>query len=104
MHFGNKMAAKPQLKLQYLDLGPYIRHESIPCRFYSPNPEKSVPPTRQKPQNMAHAIFQHNARLFFDPALEIPPNYRINITSHSKGNALYGSIMVSKANLQEKVK
>ena len=30
IHLGNKMTAKPQLKLQYLGLGPYPRTESIP--------------------------------------------------------------------------
>ena len=45
--------------------------------------------------------FSAQSSFIFDPSLQIAQNYPINITSHTKGNALYGSMMVSKANLQE---
>ena len=48
--------------------------------------------------------FSAQCSFIFDPPLQIAQNYRINITSHTKGNALYGSIMVSKAYPQEIVK
>ena len=48
--------------------------------------------------------FSAQCSFIFDPPLQIAQNYRINITSYTKGNALYGSIMVSKAYAQEIVK
>ena len=91
-------------KLQYLDLRQYTSDRSAPWRYHASLSTKAVPPTRQKSQKSVGGNFWGQCSIIFEPCLQIAQNYRIDIASHTKGNALYGSIMVSKANPQEIVK
>ena len=66
-------------------------------------PRNGCHPPAKNPK-ISPTPFSAQCSIILEPRLQIPQNYRINTTSHTKGNALYGSIMVSKANLQEIVK
>ena len=98
------LTTKHHPKLQYLDLGQYTRDGRTPWRYHPSLSEKWVPPTRQKSQKSVGGDFWGQCSIIFESRLQIAQNYRINIASHTKGNALYGSIMVSKAYSQEIVK